>query len=177
MTSTLYYGHNLDNQHCHVKDESVDLVHFDPPFNSAQDYNVLFAEQDGDREAAQIQAFEERWDEAAEAADHEPVTAGGPVSVVLQGFRQIHGTNGMLAFLTMMSPRLQELHRHRRRRAWDVRHAPGRLSADPAALGRESARRQADPVPARHRGQQDGEASTEGEGGPRRGAQPVRRGR
>jgi len=39
----LYYGDNLDVLHRYVKDESVDLVYLDPPFNSSQDYNVLFA--------------------------------------------------------------------------------------------------------------------------------------
>lgn len=113
MTNTLYYGDNLDILRRYVKDESVDLVYLDPPFNSAQDYNVLFAEQDGDRAAAQIQAFEDtwKWDANAAAAYHETVTAGGPVSVVLQAFRQFLGTNDMLAYLTMMAPRLQELNR------------------------------------------------------------------
>ena len=45
----LYYGDNLDVLRRHVPDESVDLVYLDPPFNSNQDYNVLFAEQDGSR--------------------------------------------------------------------------------------------------------------------------------
>src|SRR5262245_13778079 len=68
--NTLYYGDNLDVLRRYVKDESVDLVYLDPPFKSNQDYNVLFAEQDGSRSAAQIKAFEDtwRWDqEAAEA--------------------------------------------------------------------------------------------------------------
>lgn len=38
----LYYGDNLDVLRRHIKDETVDLVYLDPPFNSAQDYNVLF---------------------------------------------------------------------------------------------------------------------------------------
>jgi len=55
--NTLYYGDNLDILRRYVKDESVDLVYLDPPFNSNQDYNVLFAERDGTRSAAQIKAF------------------------------------------------------------------------------------------------------------------------
>jgi 16S rRNA G966 N2-methylase RsmD len=55
----LYYGDNLDVLRRHIKDETVDLVYLDPPFNSAQDYNVLFKEQSGDRAAAQIKAFED----------------------------------------------------------------------------------------------------------------------
>jgi site-specific DNA-methyltransferase (adenine-specific) len=41
--------------------ETVDLVYLDPPFKGKQDYNVLFAEQDGSRSAAQIKAFEDTW--------------------------------------------------------------------------------------------------------------------
>jgi len=40
----LYYGANLDVLHRYVKDESVDLIYLDPPFNSDQNYKVLFAE-------------------------------------------------------------------------------------------------------------------------------------
>jgi hypothetical protein len=57
----LYYGNNLEVLKRHVPDESVDLVYLDPPFNSSQSYNVLFAERDGTQAAAQIKAFEETW--------------------------------------------------------------------------------------------------------------------
>jgi hypothetical protein len=57
----LYYGDNLDILRRYIKDEWVDLVYLDPPFNSAQTYNVLFAEHDGSRSAAQIKAFEDTW--------------------------------------------------------------------------------------------------------------------
>jgi hypothetical protein len=50
----LYYGDNLTVLREHIKDESVDLIYLDPPFNSRQDYNVLFAERDGTRSAPQI---------------------------------------------------------------------------------------------------------------------------
>jgi len=46
----LHFGDNLDVLHRYVKDESVDLIYLDPPFNSNADYNVLFAEQDGAKE-------------------------------------------------------------------------------------------------------------------------------
>jgi site-specific DNA-methyltransferase (adenine-specific) len=39
----------------------VELVYLDPPFNSNASYNVLFAEQDGARSAAQISAFKDTW--------------------------------------------------------------------------------------------------------------------
>jgi 16S rRNA G966 N2-methylase RsmD len=38
--NVLFYGDNLDVLRQHVKDETVDLVYLDPPFNSAQDYNT-----------------------------------------------------------------------------------------------------------------------------------------
>jgi site-specific DNA-methyltransferase (adenine-specific) len=47
----LYYGDNLDVLRRYVDDESVDLVYLDPPFNSRQDYNVLFAATIGVRGA------------------------------------------------------------------------------------------------------------------------------
>jgi DNA modification methylase len=111
--STLYYGDNLDILRRYVADESVDLVYLDPPFNSARNYNVLFAEQDGTRAAAQIRVFEDtwQWDEAAAAAYHEVVESGGKVSEVLQAFRLFLGDSDMLAYLSMMAPRLVELHR------------------------------------------------------------------
>jgi site-specific DNA-methyltransferase (adenine-specific) len=51
MENTLYYGDNLDILRRYLKDETVDLVYLDPPFKSNQDYNVLFAEQNGSRAA------------------------------------------------------------------------------------------------------------------------------
>jgi hypothetical protein len=38
---TLYYGDNLDILQRYLKDETVDLVYLDPPFNSAQNYNAV----------------------------------------------------------------------------------------------------------------------------------------
>ncbi|HZQ90470.1 MAG TPA: hypothetical protein VFA60_01615 [Terriglobales bacterium] len=52
----LYYGDNLDVLRRYIGDETVDLIYLDPPFNSRQDYNVLFAERDGTRSSSQIQA-------------------------------------------------------------------------------------------------------------------------
>ena len=58
----LHYGDNLAVLHEHIRDESVDLIYLDPPFNSRQDYNVLCAEKDGTRSSSQIMAFEHAWD-------------------------------------------------------------------------------------------------------------------
>ena len=40
----LYYGDNLDVLRKHIKDNSVDLIYLDPPFNSQANYNILFKE-------------------------------------------------------------------------------------------------------------------------------------
>ncbi|MGH7685432.1 MAG: DNA methyltransferase [Candidatus Dormibacteria bacterium] len=108
----LYYGDNLDVLRRHMKDETVDLVYLDPPFNSNTSYNVLFAEH-GTKSAAQIKAFEDtwRWDEAAARDYQTTVEAGGTVSAALQAFLTLLGTSDMLAYLSMMAPRLVELRR------------------------------------------------------------------
>lgn len=111
--NTLYYGDNLDILRRYVKDETVDLVYLDPPFNSNATYNVLFGEQDGTQAASQIKAFEDtwRWDQAAAAAYQDTVEMGGQVSRAMQAFRTVLGENTMLAYLAMMAPRLMELRR------------------------------------------------------------------
>lgn len=113
MKNTLYYGDNLDVLRRYVADESVDLVYLDPPFNSARDYNVLFEAKDGGDSAAQIAAFEDTWmwDQSAAALFEETVSQGGVIADALMATRTFLGTNDMLAYLTMMTPRLVELRR------------------------------------------------------------------
>lgn len=109
----LYYGDNLEVLRRHLKDESVDLVYLDPPFNSNATYNVLFAEQNGTRSAAQIKAFEDtwRWDQEAAREYEETVESGGEVSKALMAFRTLLGESNMMAYIAMMAPRLMELRR------------------------------------------------------------------
>ncbi len=112
--NVLYYGDNLDILRRYIDKESVDLVYLDPPFKSEQDYNILFAEKNGSESKSQIKAFEDTWiwDEAAVNAYAEVVQHGPEkVSQTLQGFRTSIGPNDMLAYLSMMAPRLLELKR------------------------------------------------------------------
>ena len=104
----LYYGDNLGILRDHIPDSSVDLIYLDPPFQSNQDYNVLFAERDGTRSAAQIKAFGDTWEWNQEtvAVFQELVAGGGKVSEVMQGFAVFLGETNMLAYVTMMAPRL-----------------------------------------------------------------------
>lgn len=112
--NALYYGDNLDVLRRYIPDGVVDLVYLDPPFNSDQTYNVLFAERSGRRSESQVQAFEDtwHWDDAAGRAFHQTVEHGPPaVAQALRAFQELLGDNDMLAYLSMMAPRLVELHR------------------------------------------------------------------
>ena len=109
----LYYGDNLDILRRYIKDESIDLIYLDPPFNSNANYNVLFSQQDGRQSSAQIQAFEDtwQWDEEAARTYELTVEKGGQVADALRAFRLLLGDNNLMAYLAMMAPRLVELHR------------------------------------------------------------------
>jgi site-specific DNA-methyltransferase (adenine-specific) len=109
----LYYGDNLDVLRRHVDTQSVDLIYLDPPFKSNQDYNVLFAEQDGSRSKAQIRAFTDtwKWDIGAAESCQEVIEMGGDPSKAMQAFRTFLGDSDMMAYLAMMAPRLLELKR------------------------------------------------------------------
>ena len=120
----LYYGDNLDILRRYIEDESVDLVYLDPPFKSQQDYNVLFAERNGEQAAAQIKAFEDtwRWDRSAAEAYESVVLLGGKVSDAMSALYKFLGPSDMMAYLAMMAPRLIELQRVIKRTGWLYLH-------------------------------------------------------
>ena len=110
----LYYGDNYEVLKRFMRDESVDLVYLDPPFNSRQDYNVLFAERDGSKSSSQIHAFEDTWEwnlDAERSYRHILETIGGQVADSMRAFRIFLGNTDMMAYLAMMAPRLIELKR------------------------------------------------------------------
>lgn len=110
----LYFGDNLTILHDHVRDESVDLVYLDPPFNSQANYNVLFGEKNGSHSQAQITAFEDTWHWGPESEyAYRDLVEDGPkrLSDLIQALRSFLGQNDMMAYLTMMAIRLVELHR------------------------------------------------------------------
>jgi site-specific DNA-methyltransferase (adenine-specific) len=112
--NTLFYGDNLPILREFVSDESVDLIYLDPPFNSNRSYNVLFKEEGGSENEAQIEAFDDtwHWNAGTERAYHELVgSAPTNVSTMLGALREFVGTNQMMAYLVMMAARLVELHR------------------------------------------------------------------
>jgi DNA modification methylase len=114
MTNTLYYGDNLDILREHIKDETVDLVYLDPPFNSNASYNVLFKAPDGHESHAQMEAFEDtwHWTDTAERAFDEVMRSGNTdAAEMLRAMRSFLKENDMMAYLAMMAVRLLELHR------------------------------------------------------------------
>ena len=117
MPKALYYGDNLSVLRDRIPDESVDLVYLDPPFNSNASYNVLFKEQSGEQSPAQIKAFTDTWEwtlESERTFEQEIIlnpTTPHNVKDMIEAFRQFIGSNAMMAYLVMMTPRLVELRR------------------------------------------------------------------
>lgn len=106
--NTLYYGDNLNILRRYIKDESVDLIYLDPPFNSNRNYNVLFKDESGVEADSQIMAFEDTWHWSGAAKTyHELLLEGDKVSEMLQAFHSFIGNNQMMAYLVMMAVRLK----------------------------------------------------------------------
>ncbi|CAK8720358.1 DNA methylase N-4/N-6 domain-containing protein [Candidatus Electronema halotolerans] len=114
MKDQLYYGDNLKILREYIRDESVDLIYLDPPFNSNRSYNVLFKDESGQDSEAQLTAFEDtwHWDLAAAAVYEKIVTSAPPhVASMIGALREFIGTNQVTAYIVMMTARLLELHR------------------------------------------------------------------
>jgi len=115
--NSLYYGDNLPILRNEIKDESVDLIYLDPPFNSKASYNILFREQTGRKSASQIEAFEDtwHWTEEAETAFGEIIESGNSnnsnIAEMIRAMRRFLGENDMMAYMAMMAVRLIELRR------------------------------------------------------------------
>ncbi len=112
--NTLYYGDNLQVLRDSIKDDSVDLIYLDPPFNSKANYNVLFRSSVGVQSQAQIEAFEDTWHWGPEAeSNYDQVLSSGQTSAseMIRAVRSFLGENDMMAYISMMSARLIELHR------------------------------------------------------------------
>ena len=112
--NNLYFGDNLDILREHIKDESVDLVYLDPPFNSKATYNVLFKSPRGKESGSQIEAFADSWhwgEQSEKEFDELLHHSNTDVSQLIQALRSFLGENDMMAYLTMMANRLLDLHR------------------------------------------------------------------
>lgn len=116
MRNQLYYGDNLEVLP-KLETASVDLVYLDPPFNSARNYNVIFARgTDAHHDVgAQIEAFTDTWTWTPATEDEFSRYVGGAlpsaVADALMAFRTLLGENDALAYLVNMAPRLVQLRR------------------------------------------------------------------
>jgi len=114
MKNSLYFGDNLDVLRESIKDQTIDLIYLDPPFNSDRNYNILFASPKGPSSEAQITAFQDswHWGEQSEREFGEIVRGSNThVSEIMQSFRHFLGENDLMAYTTMLANRLLELHR------------------------------------------------------------------
>jgi len=112
---SLYFGDNLEvlREKFPGNEGYFDLIYLDPPFNSNRNYNVLFKEGLVDSEA-QTHAFEDSWHwthEAQAEFDHLVTNTNEAISNLVLALEKIVGHNDVLAYLTMMTVRLFELHR------------------------------------------------------------------
>lgn len=110
---TLYFGDNLEILRKKIASESFDLIYLDPPFNSNRNYNVLFKEGLQDS-PAQVKAFDDSWHwtrESKETFDYLVTKTNQDISNLMLALEKIIGHNDMMAYLTMMTVRLIELHR------------------------------------------------------------------
>ena len=115
----MYYGDCLEVMRG-WRDESVDLIYLDPPFNSKADYNILFGKaQDKGKDKqdlAQMTAFTDTWQWDAAAAERvEKISKAieHPAHYAIKSFEVLFRGegNGMLAYLSYMAERLAEMPR------------------------------------------------------------------
>ncbi|MCZ2355233.1 MAG: restriction endonuclease [Bacteroidia bacterium] len=111
---SLYFGDNLNILREYIKDESINLVYLDPPFNSKRDYNVYLKTPKGHESDAQITAFDDtwHWGEQAEREFSELLhQQNTDVAEMIRSLRRFLKESDLMAYLTMMANRLVELHR------------------------------------------------------------------
>ncbi|HOF19487.1 MAG TPA: site-specific DNA-methyltransferase, partial [Phycisphaerae bacterium] len=114
----LCFGDNLEflRDTSLLPDESVDLIYLDPPFNSQQNYNVLFKETTGTPAAAQIKAFEDTWTWDSAANDalvmlHQDPSVPAPLVDLSDTLMKFLKATPMMAYLVQMAVRLVHMHR------------------------------------------------------------------
>ena len=116
----LIYGDNLDVM-LKMKNEMVDLIYLDPPFNSARDYNLLYKNVTGNKVQAQVNAFSDTWRVTAEtletikAISKRMIELGYNNNQIAQWSSLAEALKyvdtSTLAYITYMTARLIEMHR------------------------------------------------------------------
>lgn len=109
----LFYGDNLDVLRKSIRDETIDLIYLDPPFNSKREYNIFFRSPAG-ASTAQIEAFDDTWSWSDVAEFHFAEIlkqSNAQVAEQIRAFRSFLHESDLMAYLTEMTIRLLELHR------------------------------------------------------------------
>lgn len=120
----LYFGDclNILKNPEKIPGNYVDLVYLDPPFKSGRNYNILFQpERDKIKGAtAQIRTFEDTWHWGDEAEEEYldlikgTLTSEKPPQKLIELMKSLRSYLGevpIMAYLTMMAPRLLEMRR------------------------------------------------------------------
>lgn len=118
----LYFGDNLDILRDKIPDNFVDLIYLDPPFQSGKTYNIIFKPKAGEIKGAtaEIKTFEDTWEWGMEAErNYEGLIAGTITKEkpnqrlidLMKAMRDYLGEVSMMAYLSMMAPRLLEMRR------------------------------------------------------------------
>jgi adenine specific DNA methylase Mod len=118
----LFFGDNLEILRDRIPDNFVDLIYLDPPFKSGRDYNVIFQPEAGKLKGAtaQIKAFEDTWTWGLEAEKNYEGLISGEITKekpsqrlieLMKAMRSYLGECSMMAYLSMMAPRLLEMKR------------------------------------------------------------------
>ena len=120
--NTLYYGDNLDILRDKIPSDCVDLIYLDPPFQSGKNYNIIFKPQLNKIKGAtaQIKTFEDTWQWGEEAEREYQGLITGTITKekpnqklieLIKSMRSYLGECSMMAYLSMMAPRLVEMRR------------------------------------------------------------------
>jgi len=112
-TNKLYFGDNLFVMKDFIKDESIDLIYLDPPYNSKKQYNVIHqASQEQER------AFDDiwTWDQEADIYlyalnSHRDTPEDTRLADVMNALTALLGKDQMMAYLVNMAIRLREMRR------------------------------------------------------------------
>lgn len=119
----LYFGDNLEILKTYINDESIDLIYLDPPFQSGRNYNIIFRPEEGatiNGADAQIRTFNDTWKWGEEAEKNyeglisctlTKIRPSPKLIELMKSLRNYLGNCSMMAYLSMMAPRLLELKR------------------------------------------------------------------
>jgi len=119
----LYFGDNLDILKDKISGDFVDLIYLDPPFKSGKDYNIIFQPEASNNikgATAQIDTFRDTWKWGEEAEKNYQGLITGKITKektgqklidLMKSMRSYLKECSMMAYLSMMAPRLLEMRR------------------------------------------------------------------